>query len=81
MTRYRNGSGGAIAPPEITGLQVALQRRSKLQRAELAASIKRGDTRLGPLTLVQLARIVGVSSQYVHRVQRSAPPVIQLAAE
>jgi hypothetical protein len=86
MPRYRNGTGSSTAPAQITGLEVALQRRSRLQRAELGASIKRGDTRLGSLTVVQISRIVGVSSQYIHRQLRgnSAPPnsvPVQLAAE
>jgi hypothetical protein len=80
MNTYRNGSGGSTIPAEISGLQVTLQRRTKKERAKLAAAIQRGETRLGSLTQVQIARICGVSAQYVHRVQ-PANTITQLAAE
>ena len=79
MTKYCNGSRGSSIPPKISGLKAVLQRRSKRERAELAAAILRGEVELGQLTNVQVARICGVSPQYVHQVQRAS--VIQLAAQ
>jgi hypothetical protein len=82
MAKYCNGLGGSTIPAEISGLQVVRQRRTKKQRAALAASIGRGETKLGALTQVQLARICGVSAQYVHRVQlTNSVPIVQVAAE
>ena len=82
MTKYSNGSRGSSIPPKISGLRATLQRRTKKERAELAAAILRGETELGRLTHVQVARICGVSAQYVHAVQRAnTPVVVQLAAE
>jgi hypothetical protein len=69
MRTYRNGSDGSTVPTEITGLQVALQPRSKRQRAELSVAIEGGMTKLVRLTDTQLARIVGVSAQYIHQVR------------
>jgi hypothetical protein len=80
MNNYRNGPRRSTIPAEISGLQVVQQKRTKKQRAELAAAIGSGRTRLGKLTLVQLARVCGVSSQYVHRVQRTNT-IVQMAAE
>ena len=80
MTKYCNGSRGSSIPPKISGLRATLQRRSKRERAELAAAILRGETELGRLTHVQVARICGVSAQYVHAVQRANTPVVQLVA-
>jgi hypothetical protein len=79
MTKYSNGSRGSTIPTQISGLQVALQRRSKRERAELAASIARGQTHLKRPTTVQAARLCGVSAPYVHQVQRTN--TVQLAAE
>jgi hypothetical protein len=82
MYNYRNGPRGSTIPAEISGLQVVRQRRTKKQRAALAASIQRGETKLGSLTQVQIARLCGVSAQYVHRVQvTNSVPIVQLAAE
>jgi hypothetical protein len=92
MHTYRNQSGGSIVPAEITGLELALQRRSKKERAQLAVAIEAGRTRLVGLTDTQLARVCGVSAQYIHqmrlaliaaRARRSqhAHNVVQLAAE
>jgi hypothetical protein len=92
MGTYRNVPGGSTAPAEITGLQVALQQRSKKERAELAVAIEAGRTQLVALTDTQLARICGVSAQYVHQVRlariaarvrrlRLADTPVQLAAE
>jgi hypothetical protein len=80
MSKYLNGSRGSTIPPKISGLRATLQRRSKRERAELAAAILRGETELGRLTHVQVARICGVSAQYVHAVQRANTPVVQLVA-
>jgi hypothetical protein len=79
--KYPTKSNGSTIPRKISGLRATLQRRSKRERAELAAAILRGETELGQLTNVQVARICGVSAQYVHHVQRANTPVIQLAAE
>ena len=81
MRKYRAGADSATPPTEISGIQVVRQRRTKKQRAALAASIERGETRLGSLTQTQIAHICGVSAQYVHAVQRANTPVVQLAAE
>ena len=82
MSKYTNGSRGSSIPPKISDLRAVLQRRSKKERAELAAAILRGEVELGQLTNVQVARICGVSAQYVHQVQRANTPVIvQIAAE
>jgi hypothetical protein len=92
MRTYRNGPGRSTTPAEITGLQVALQRRSKKERAELAAAILRGETKLTKLTDGQVADICGVSAQYVDQVRAASAAdyirrlqptrtVIQLAAE
>ena len=80
MSKYLNGSRGSTIPPKISGLRATLQRRSKKERAELAAAILRGEVELGQLTNVQVARICGVSPQYVHAVQRANTPVVQLVA-
>jgi hypothetical protein len=80
MNNYRNAPRGSTIPAEISGLQAVQQKRTKKQRAELAAAIGSGRTRLGKLTQVQIARLCGVSSQYVHRVQR-ANTIVQMAAE
>ena len=77
--KYPTKSSGSSIPAEISGLHVALQRRSKRQRAELAASIARGQTHLKRPTTVQAARLCGVSAPYVHQVQRAN--TVQLAAE
>jgi hypothetical protein len=79
--KYPTKSSGSSIPAKISGLQAVLQRRSKKERAELANAILRGETELGQLTNVQVARICGVSAQYVHHVQRANTPVVQLAAE
>jgi hypothetical protein len=80
--KYPTKSNGSSIPRKISGLRATLQRRSKRERAELAAAILRGETELGKLTHVQVARICGVSAQYVHAVQRANTPVIvQIAAE
>jgi hypothetical protein len=93
MGTYRNGSGGSTVPKEITGLQAVKQRRSKLERAELATAIIRHETKLTKLTDSQIAAICGVSVQYVYqvrlasadaylrRLQLARAGVIQLAAE
>jgi hypothetical protein len=92
MATYRNGSGGSTVPKEITGLQVALQPRSKKERAKLAAAIQRGETTLTKLTDGQIARICGVTPQYVYQARvasadaylqrlQLAHAAVQLAAE
>jgi hypothetical protein len=82
MAKYRNGSGSSTIPMEISGLQVALQKRSKRQSAELLNATWSGRTKLGVLTKVQLGRIYDVSPQYAHKIARenSAPPVVTLLA-
>jgi hypothetical protein len=75
MNNYRNGHRSST-PTEISGLQVVRQRRSKKERAQLAASIRSGRTRLESLTQTQVAAICDVSPGYVRRVT-----VVQLAAE
>jgi hypothetical protein len=80
MSNYRNGPRRSTIPAEISGLQVTLQRRSKRERAALAASIRGGEARLGKLTQAQAARLCGVSASYVQQVQR-ANTIVQTAAE
>jgi hypothetical protein len=81
MRKYRAGADSATPPTEISGIQVVRQRRTKKQRAALAASIERGETRLGSLTQTQIAHICGVSAQYVHRVQLTNSVPLAQAAE
>jgi hypothetical protein len=92
MHNYRNGSGDSTIPTEVTGLQVALQWRSKKERAQLAAAIQRGETKLTKLTDGQIARICGVTPQYVYQARvasvdaylrrlQIARTAVQLAAE
>jgi hypothetical protein len=80
MAKYSNGSTGST-PSIITGIEVTRQKRTKKERAKLAASIISGRTALGSLTQAQVARICGVSAAYVHaqRTQHRVP--VQLAAE
>ena len=81
MSKYTNGSGRSTTPTEISGIAVTRQKRTKKQRAALAASIERGETRLGSLTQTQIAHICGVSAQYVHRVQLTNSVPLAQAAE
>jgi hypothetical protein len=81
MSKYTNGSGRSTTPTEISGIAVTRQKRTKKQRAALAASIERGETRLKSLTQAQIARICGVSAAYVHQMQLADRPPVQLAAE
>jgi len=92
MHTYRNGSGNSIIPRDITGLEVARQPRSKQERAALATSIIRGETRLTRLTYAQVCDLCDVGTQRVYRERcasvgdylrrlQSARTVIQLAAE
>jgi len=92
MRTYRNGSGGSSIPREITGLQAVRQQRTTRERAELAAAIQRGETRLTKLTRGQIADICGVSVQYTYQVRLAsadaylrrlqfAHTAVQLAAE
>jgi hypothetical protein len=82
MHRYRNGSGNSIAPPEISGIAVTRQKRTKKERAALAAAIARGETELTRLTQAQISKVCGVSASYVCQMQRknSIPVVVQLQA-
>jgi hypothetical protein len=92
MHTYLTKLGGSTAPAQITGLELALQRRSKKELAELAVEIEAGRTRLVRLTDTQLARVCGVSAQYIHQVRlaliaararrsQHGHNVVQLAAE
>jgi hypothetical protein len=67
---------------------MTLQRRSKLERAHLAVSIKNGNTQLNRLTNVQLSRLLGISPQFLGKVAKEERTqaavrdlVIQIAAE
>jgi hypothetical protein len=70
-------------PKQITGLQLALERRTKKQKAVLARAIENGETELTDLTQVQIARLCGISAPYINQVRprNDIPSVIQLAAE
>jgi hypothetical protein len=77
-TRFRFSA----TPKRITGLQLALERRTKKQRAVLAAAIERGETELTHLTQAQISKLCGISATYVHQQQlKNGAPVVQLAAE
>jgi hypothetical protein len=78
-TRRRYGA----TPKQITGLQLALERRTKRERALLAYAIAHGETELKDLTQVQIARLCGISAPYINHVRpkNDIPSVIQLAAE
>jgi hypothetical protein len=72
MHNYRNGSGDSTIPTEVTGLQVALQWRSKKERARLAAAIQRGETKLIKLTDAQIAAVCGISPAYVYQIRNAS---------
>jgi hypothetical protein len=76
MSRYRPYFPNSIPPKEITGLQLALRRRSKGQSIELAVAIVLDETKPRKFTGVQAARLCGVSPQSVSRLLRA-----RLAAE
>jgi hypothetical protein len=69
MHTYRNGTCNSTFPRQISGLQIATQPRSTRERAELAAAIGLGETKLVGLTYAQIAAICGVSAPYVCRVR------------
>ena len=80
MPRYRNGLIRST-PPAITGIEVTRQKRTKKERAKLAASIISGRTALGSLTQAQVARMCGVSAAYVQAQRAPHRVPVQLAAE
>jgi hypothetical protein len=72
----------SATPKRITGLQLALERRTKKQKAVLAAAIESGETELTHLTQAQISKLCGISATYVHQQQRkNGVSVVQLAAE
>jgi hypothetical protein len=86
LTHYTRPRRNSIPPKNISGLQITRQRRSKLERARLGASVKRKDTELGALTDVQLAKILGISPQFLGKIAREEaavrdPVIVQIAAE
>jgi hypothetical protein len=62
-----------VQPAAVTGRYVAHARMSKVERALLAAEIHAGAVRLEHLTVVQLAKLLGVSSAYVHHALAATP--------
>jgi len=62
-----------VQPAAVTGRFVAHARLSKVERALLAAAIHAGDVQLERLTVVQLARLLGVSSAYIHHALAATP--------
>jgi hypothetical protein len=53
----------------ISGQNIARAKRTKKERAELAAAIAAGDVTVIRLTLAQAARMLGVSSTYASAVR------------